>query len=75
MDKQISKKHNCTILHIQQRYAGAGVQESAPAEVSVFQPEQDDKWIFLNGTRPGAGVIYDHSVFEILMSICIQSNF
>jgi len=47
-----------TFSHGRQRCAGAGVQ--TPAGVSVFQqdPEQDQEWIFLNKTRPGAGVIF-----------------
>jgi len=53
-----------------QRCTGAGVQESTPAGVDVFpqEPEQDQEWIFSIVT--GAGVIFNHSVFEILMSIC-----
>jgi len=49
-----------------------GVQESTPAGVSVFQqdPEQDQEWIFLTGIGAGAGVIYNHSVYEIILSIC-----
>jgi len=44
--------------------------ESTPAGVSIFQqePEQDQEWIFSIGTE--AGVVFNHSVFEILMSIC-----
>jgi len=38
--------------------AGSGVQESTPAGVIVFQPEQDQEWKFLIGTGPGAGVIF-----------------
>jgi len=47
-------------IHARQRCAGAGVQESTPAGVSVFQqkPEQDQEWIFFIGTGPGAGVIF-----------------
>jgi len=38
-----------------QRCAGAGVQESTPAGVSVFQQEleQDQDWIFLIEIGPG----------------------
>jgi len=41
-----------------QRCVEAGVQESTPAGVSVFQqdPEQDQEWIFFIET--GAGVIF-----------------
>jgi len=43
--------------------AGAGVQESTPAGVGVFQQEQepDQEWIFSVGTVLGAGVIFNHS--------------
>jgi len=49
--------------------AGAGVQESTLAGVSVFHqdPEQDLDWIFLIGT--GAGIIFNHGVFEILIRL------
>jgi len=52
--------------------AGAGIQESTPAGVSAFQqePEQDQEWIVLIGTGAGAAVIFNHSVFGILMSFC-----
>jgi len=54
-----------------QRCAKAGVQESTPAGVGVFQqePEQDQEWIFSNGTGPGTRVIFHRSAFEILMFI------
>jgi len=54
---------NCFI--IQQRCAGPGVQESTPTGDSVFQqePEQDQEWIFLIGTGPGAGVIFSAQWF------------
>jgi len=44
---------------VDQRCAGAGVQESTLAEVSIFQQgqEQDQEWIFLIGTGVRAGVI------------------
>jgi len=40
-----------------QRCAGTGVPESIPEGVGVFQqePEQDQEWIFLIRTGPGAG--------------------
>jgi len=59
-----------------QRCAGAGVPESTPAGVSVFQqePEQDQKWIFLIGTGAGAGVIFKHRDFKILMVIYTVSK-
>jgi len=43
-----------------QRCAGAGVEESTPAGVGVFQQEseQDQEWIFLIRTGAGAGVIF-----------------
>jgi len=47
-----------------------GVQEPTPAGVDVFQQEQDQEWIFSIVTGAGAGVIFNHGVFEILMSIC-----
>jgi len=36
------------------------------------EPEQDQEWIFSIGTgaEAGAGVIFNHSGFEILMFIC-----
>jgi len=59
---------------VQQRCAGAGVQESTPAGVSVFQQEmeQDQEWIFSIGkvSETGSGVILNHSVYEIIMPIC-----
>jgi len=39
-----------------QRCAGAGVRESIPARVGVFQQEQDQEWIFSIGK--GAGVVF-----------------
>jgi len=33
----------------------SGVQESTPEEISVFQQEQDQEWIFFIGTGSGAG--------------------
>jgi len=50
-----------------QSCAGAGVQESTPAGVGVFQTGSGagQEWVFLIGTGPGAGVIFNHSVFEI----------
>jgi len=41
-----------------QRCARAGVQESTPAGVSVFQQEQDQEWIFLIETGAGTRVIF-----------------
>jgi len=56
---------------LKQRCSRAGVQESTPAGVIVFQqePEQDQEWIFLigRGRRAGAGVIFKPSSFNILM--------
>jgi len=53
--------------------AVVGVQESTPAGVGVFQqdPEHDQERIFLIGTGSGVRVIFNHTVFEILMCICI----
>jgi len=47
------------------------VQESTLAGVGVFQqePEQNQEWKFSIGT--GAGVIFNHNVHEIILSICI----
>jgi len=56
-----------------QRCAGSGVQESTPAGVSVFQPEQDQEWTFLIGTGTGAGVIF-FTVLLRYMSICTLCN-
>jgi len=53
-----------------QKCAGPGVQESTPVGVGVFQQDPDQAWIFSNGTGIGAGVIFHHSAFEILMFIC-----
>jgi len=49
-----------------QMCAGSSVQESTPAGVSVFQQEseQDQEWIFLIGTGPGAGVIFSTVVLR-----------
>jgi len=60
-----------------QRCAGSGVQESTPAEVGVFQqePEQDQEWIFSIETEPGAGVIFNHSVFEIYIDYLHSTQF
>jgi len=46
----------------ERRCAGAGVQESTPAGVGVFQQEQepDQEWIFSVGTGLGAGVIFNY---------------
>jgi len=58
-----------------QSCAGSGVQESTPEGVGVFQQEskQDQNWIFsiVTGAGAGAKVIFNHNVFEILMSIRI----
>jgi len=63
-----------TDLTTYQRCAGSGVQDSTPSGVDVFQqePEQDQEWIFSieTGLGAGAGVIFNHSAFEILMFIC-----
>jgi len=55
---------------VHQRCEKAGVQESTPAGVGVFQQEaeQDQEWIF--SIETGAGVIFNHSVYEIILSIC-----
>jgi len=60
------------VEYFYQRCAGAGVQESTPAGVGVFQkePEQDQEWIFSIGTEAGAGVIFNHSVYKIILSVC-----
>jgi len=76
----IKKKH-VTKYHVtlatkegpNQRCAGSGVQESTPARVSAFQLEQDQDRIFLIGT--GAGIIFNHSIFEILMSFCTLRDY
>jgi len=67
---------NIFVMSTIQRCAGIGVQESTPAGVGVFQqkPEQDQEWIFSIVTGPGAGVIFNHSVFETLLSICTVRN-
>jgi len=44
-----------------------------PVGIGVFQQEseQDQEWIFSIGTGfEGAGVIFNHSVYEIILSIC-----
>jgi len=62
---------------LKQRCAGAGVQESTPAGVGVFQqePEQDQEWIFFYGTGAGAGVIFIHSIFEICIDYLHSTQF
>jgi len=61
----------------QQRCAGAGVQESTPAGVGVFQQEQelDQEWIFSVRTGARAGVIFNHSALCLfaLYAICDRS--
>jgi len=63
------------------RCAGAGVQESTPGGVGIFQqePEQDQQWIFSIGTGAGAGagaeVIFNHSVFEICIDYLHSTQF
>jgi len=54
-------------LTFQPESAGAGVQESIPTGVSVFQqePEQNHEWAFLIGT--GAGVIFNKSVLILVV--------
>jgi len=63
-----------TLRAVYQRWAGAGVQESTPAGVGAFQ--QNQEWIFSIGTGGGAGigVIFNHSVDEIILSICTLRN-
>jgi len=74
-------KHTCCLsLHysffmLNQRCAGAGIQESIPAGVGVFQQEPDQEWILSVGTRPRAGVIFNHSALCLfaLYAICDRS--
>jgi len=47
----------CFYTQWHQRCAGAEIQESTPAEVSAGT-DQDQEWIFLGETGPGAGVIF-----------------
>jgi len=55
--------------------AEAGVQESTPAGVGVFQQEQDQEWIFSIGTGSGLGVIFNHNVFEICIDYLHSTQF
>jgi len=67
-------KHNLPV-RVVQRCAGTGVQESTPARVGIFEqePEQDQEWIFSIGT--GAGVIFNHSAFDICIDYLQSTQF
>jgi len=65
---------NLLFSGVYQTCAGTRAQESTPTGVSAFYPEQDQEWIFLIETGAGAGVIINHFVFEILMSLCTSRD-
>jgi len=71
----------CILLHAYwrttQRCARSGVQEWTPAGVGAFQqkPEQDQEWIFSIEIGAGAGVIFNHSVFEIYIDYLHSTQF
>jgi len=67
--------HNSTGLC--QRCAGARVQESTPARVSVFQqePEQYQERIFLIRIGAGAGVIFCRVFLRFICIFAVYINY